>query len=161
MKLRTMGWLAGLVVVLAACSPSASPSGSEASEAPTGASSTEPSEAAAPSEAAGLELRIVETSAGSALAGEDGRTLYIHTQEGTGTIVCVDACLDNWPPLTGEVQAGDADAALLGTVTRPDGSEQVTYNGFPLYYFIGDTAEGNAAGDGLSGVWFIADPAGN
>jgi predicted lipoprotein with Yx(FWY)xxD motif len=59
------------------------------------------------------------------------------------------------------VEAGEADPALLGTVTRPDGEEQVTYNGFPLYYFSGDLAAGDATGEGLNGVWFIADPAGN
>jgi predicted lipoprotein with Yx(FWY)xxD motif len=154
--------LAGLVVALVACSPAASPTDSGA---PSGAPSSAPSEAPA-SEAAseapsGLALRVVETSAGSALAGENGLTLYIHSQEGTGTIVCTGGCLDNWPPLTGAVDAGDADTALLGTITRPDGIEQVTYNGFPLYYFVGDAAEGDATGEGLNGVWFIADPAGN
>ena len=93
--------------------------------------------------------------------GENGLTLYIHTEEGTGDIVCVDDCLTNWPALEAPVDAGDADASLLGEVTRPDGLVQVTYNGFPLYYFAGDSAEGDATGDGLNGVWFIADPAGN
>ena len=88
-------------------------------------------------------------------------TLYINTGEEGGTIVCVDACAENWPPLEAPVDAGEASADLLGTVTRPDGTEQVTYNGYPLYFFVGDTAEGNASGQGISGVWFIADPAGN
>jgi predicted lipoprotein with Yx(FWY)xxD motif len=154
--------LSGLVLVLAACSPSASPTDSGApSEAPASAPSEAPASGPASEAPSGLALRVVETSAGSALAGENGLTLYIHTQEGTGTIVCTEGCLDNWPPLTGAVEAGDADAALLGTVTRPDGIEQVTYNGYPLYYFIGDAAEGEATGEGLNGVWFIADPAGN
>lgn len=159
--LRRMGWLTGLVIVLAACSPSASPTDGGESAGPSGPASEAPGESGAPSDAAGLALRVVETSAGSALAGENGLTLYIHNQEGTGDIVCTEGCLDNWPPLTGPVDAGDADAALLGTVTRPDGIEQVTYNGFPLYYFVGDAAEGEATGEGLNGVWFIADPAGN
>lgn len=161
-KMKTIGLLGGLVVILAACSPSASPTDSP-SEAPSEAPSAPASEPAsgAPSEAAADGLRIVETTAGTALAGPDGLTLYIHTQEGEGAIVCVEGCLENWPPLTGDIPAGEANADLLGTVTRPDGIEQVTYNGFPLYSFIGDTAEGNAAGEGLSGVWFIANPEGN
>ena len=150
--------LGGLVVVLAACQPSASPTGSEPG---SGAPSVAPGESSAPSEAAGLALTVVETTAGPALAGEGGLTLYIHTQEGTGDIACTGDCLENWPPLEAPVEAGDADGALLGTITRDEGFEQVTYNGFPLYYFVGDTAEGNAAGEGLSGVWFIANPAGN
>jgi predicted lipoprotein with Yx(FWY)xxD motif len=162
-KLRTIGLLGGLAIVLVACSPSASPTDSSPSEAPSEAPSAPASEpaSAAPSEAAADGLRIVETAAGTALAGPDGLTLYIHTQEGTGDIVCVEGCLDNWPPLTGDIAAGEANADLLSTVTRPDGIEQVTYNGFPLYYFVGDTAEGNAAGEGISGVWFIANPEGN
>jgi predicted lipoprotein with Yx(FWY)xxD motif len=154
--------LAGLVVALAACSPAASPTDSGApSEAPSSAPSEAQASGAGSEAPSGLALRVVETSAGSALAGDNGMTLYIHNQEGTGTIVCTGGCLDNWPPLTGDVEAGDGDAALLGTTTRPDGIEQVTYNGFPLYYFVGDAAEGDATGEGLNGVWFIADPAGN
>lgn len=154
--------LGGLVVVLAACQPSASPTGSEpGSGTPSTAESMAPGESSAPSEAAGLALTVVETTAGSALAGEGGMTLYIHAEEGTGDFVCVDDCLTNWPALEAPVDAGDADASLLGEVTRPDGLVQVTYNGFPLYYFAGDSAEGDATGEGLNGVWFIADPAGN
>jgi predicted lipoprotein with Yx(FWY)xxD motif len=157
---RRMGWLVGLVVLLAACSPSASPTDGGESGAPSSAPS-EAGESSAPSEAAGAGLSVVETSAGSALAGPDGMTLYINTEEADGTIVCVDECEANWPVLEAPVEAGDADAALLGEVTRPDGTVQVTYNGFPLYYFAGDAAEGDATGEGLNGVWFIADPAGN
>lgn len=158
MKTHRALMLGGLVVVLAACQPSASPTGSEPGSV---APSTAPGESAPASEAAGLALTVVETSAGPALAGEGGLTLYIHTEEGTGEFVCVDDCLANWPALEAPVAAGDADAGLLGEVTRPDGLIQVTYNGFPLYYFAGDSAEGDATGEGLNGVWFIADPAGN
>jgi len=108
-----------------------------------------------------VTLTIAETPAGSALAGLGGLTLYILTDEADGTIHCVDDCATNWPPLTGTVDAGDADASLLGTIDRPDGSVQATYDGFPLYYFAGDQAPGDANGEGLGGIWFIADPAGN
>lgn len=158
MKYRSMtGVLAGMIIVLAACQPSASPTDGAASAAPS-----EPAGSSAPSEgASALSLTISDTTAGSALAGTEGFTLYINSEEAGGTIVCVDACADNWPPLVAAVEAGEADAALLGTVTRPDGEEQVTYNGFPLYYFSGDLAAGDSTGDGLNGVWFVADPAGN
>jgi predicted lipoprotein with Yx(FWY)xxD motif len=150
------GALAGLLLLLAACQPSASPRDSAApSEAASEAASV------APSEAAGLELTVVETAAGTSLAGRDGLTLYIQIEEEGGTIVCVDDCLTNWPPLTEPVVAGaDADGSLLGTIERPDGATQATYNGFPLYYFAGDDAEGDANGEGLGGVWFIANPGG-
>lgn len=164
MKYRTMtGVLAGLALLLAACQTSASPTGAEESAAPSeAAASAAASEAAstAPS-ASGVTLTIADTSAGSALAGEGGLTLYILTDEADGTIHCVDSCATNWPPLIGPVDAGDADASLLGTIERPDGEVQATYDGFPLYYFAGDAAPGDANGDGVGGVWFIADPAGN
>jgi predicted lipoprotein with Yx(FWY)xxD motif len=119
-----------------------------------------PSEAASAPPASGVTLTIVQTSAGETLAGENGLTLYVQIEEADGNIVCVDDCLTSWPPLTGTVDAGEADAAMLGTVTRPDGTEQVTYNGYPLYYFAGDSAEGDANGQGVSDVWFIANPSG-
>jgi predicted lipoprotein with Yx(FWY)xxD motif len=163
---KMTGVLAGLIVLLAACQPSASPTGGEESRAPSEAASEAAS--MAPSEAAstspgtsGVTLTIAERPAGSALAGQGGLTLYILTDEADGTIHCVDDCATNWPPLTGPVDAGDADASLLGTIDRPDGSVQATYDGFPLYYFAGDQAPGDSNGEGLGGVWFIADPAGN
>jgi predicted lipoprotein with Yx(FWY)xxD motif len=162
-KHRNMtGMIAGLVLLLAACQSSASPTGGGGSAAPSEAASVAPSEAAstAPSPS-GVGLTIVETSAGTALAGEGGLTLYIRTDEADGTIHCVDDCLTNWPPLTGTADPGDADATLLGSIERPDGSMQATYDGFPLYYFAGDSATGDANGDGLGGIWFIANPAGN
>jgi predicted lipoprotein with Yx(FWY)xxD motif len=61
----------------------------------------------------------------------------------------------------GEPQAGDGlDAAKVGTITRDDGTVQVTYNGHPLYVFAADTAPGQTNGQGSGGVWFLVDAAG-
>jgi predicted lipoprotein with Yx(FWY)xxD motif len=162
MKYRTMtGVLAGLVLLLAACQTSASPTGGGESAGPSEAAASVAASEAASTAPSGVTLTIAETSAGSALAGEGGLTLYIRTDEADGTIHCVDDCATNWPPLTGSVDAGDADASLLGTIERPDGEVQATYDGFPLYYFAGDAAPCDAEGEGVGGIWFIADPAGN
>ena len=60
-----------------------------------------------------------------------------------------------------EAMAGEGvDSTLLGTITRDDGTTQVTYNGWPLYYFAGDTAASDTAGQGLGGVWFLVSPTG-
>ena len=60
-----------------------------------------------------------------------------------------------------EAMAGEGvDATLLGTITRDDGSTQVTYNGWPLYYFQDDAAAGDTNGQGLGGVWFLVSPEG-
>ena len=60
-----------------------------------------------------------------------------------------------------EAMAGEGvDATLLGTITRDDGSTQVTYNGWPLYYFQDDVAPGDTNGQGMEGVWFLVSPEG-
>jgi predicted lipoprotein with Yx(FWY)xxD motif len=163
-KFRSTGaLLVALLLILAACQSSASPSASGAapSESPASVPSSAPTENPTGSPAAaGLSLTIQQTSEGDTLAGQDGLTLYTNSDEVDGTIHCDTGCVGNWPPLTGTVDAGDADAAMLGTITRPDGTEQVTYNGYPLYYFTGDSAPGDATGQGLGGVWFIAAPSG-
>jgi predicted lipoprotein with Yx(FWY)xxD motif len=69
-----------------------------------------------------------------------------------GTSTCTGACAAAWPPdtVTGQLQAGSGvNQALLGTITRPDGTKQVTYNGHPLYYFTADTAAGTAHGQAV------------
>jgi len=102
---------------------------------------------------------------GQALVDGDGRTLYLFTNDtqDSGTSACADDCAIAWPPVTsqGAPAAGTGlDATLLGTITRADGSMQVTYNGWPLYYFDEDTAPGDANGQGMGGVWFLVSPTG-
>ncbi len=111
-------------------------------------------------------LSVAQTSAGAALTGQGGRTLYEFAKDTNGTSACTDTCASNWPPLT--VAAGEAasagsgaNATMLGTIARTDGSTQVTYNGHPLYYFAADSAAGDSNGQGLNGVWFIAAPDGS
>ncbi len=102
---------------------------------------------------------------GQALVDGEGRSLYLFTNDtqNSGTSTCTGDCLVEWPPLftDGDPVAGEGvDAAMLGTITLPDGTTQVTYNGWPLYYFDEDTAAGDANGQGLGGVWFLVTPAG-
>ena len=67
-----------------------------------------------------------------------------------------------WPPLEGEPVAGDgADATLLGTVTRDDGTTQATYNGWPLYYFSADSTPGDTNGQTIDNVWWVISSAGD
>ena len=102
---------------------------------------------------------------GEALVDGEGRSLYLFTKDtqNAGTSTCTGDCLVEWPPLftNGDPVAGEGvDATMLGTITLPDGTTQVTYNGWPLYYFHEDTAAGDALGQGLGGVWFLISPAG-
>jgi len=106
------------------------------------------------------------TDLGTFLVAPDGMTLYAFMPDQQGDPTCYDACAQNWPPLTGEVTAGDGvDASLLGTVARKAGmyqeSEiQVTYNGWPLYHFAADKQPGDTNGQGVKGVWYVVDPSG-
>jgi predicted lipoprotein with Yx(FWY)xxD motif len=104
-------------------------------------------------------------SLGSILIDQSGMTLYRHSPDGTGQPTCTGACAVTWPPLivpAGSTQVvGTAGVATseLGTVTRPGGMLQVTFNGMPLYRFSGDTNSGDAKGQGLDGVWFVVSTA--
>jgi predicted lipoprotein with Yx(FWY)xxD motif len=94
-----------------------------------------------------------------------GFTLYHLTSEKKASISCTGACRKAWPPLlvTGTakpVAGAGVSAAKLGTIKRPDGGVQVTYNGFALYRYIGDTKPGQVNGQGVEGTWFAVTPAG-
>ncbi len=106
-----------------------------------------------------------EGEQGEAEEGEQGGT----TQEGVNPMAaeCTGECLEAWPPLVteGEPIAGEGvDASLLGTVTMEDGRTQVTYNGWPLYYFVRDENPGDINGQDIhsfGGEWYIVSPEGN
>lgn len=101
---------------------------------------------------------------GPALTDLEGHPLYLFTQDGKSPSrpTCYGECAANWPPLlvTGEVVRNGVEPGLIGSVTRADGTSQVTVGGWPVYTFTKDTAPGQANGHGASGVWFVIEPAG-
>jgi predicted lipoprotein with Yx(FWY)xxD motif len=100
---------------------------------------------------------------GDILTDDNGMTLYLFTNDTPGTSNCYDQCAVNWPPLltSGDPIAGEgADAGLIGTTERTDGTVQVTYNGWPLYYWINDTGPGDTTGQGVGEVWYVLSPQG-
>ena len=107
-------------------------------------------------------MATAENELGTILVDGDGLTLYMFAPDAQGPSQCEDDCLAAWPSLTGPATAGEGvDEALLGTAARPDdGTEQVTYNGWPLYYFAQDSAPGDVNGQGSNDVWFVVDPTG-
>jgi predicted lipoprotein with Yx(FWY)xxD motif len=112
--------------------------------------------------AEGPSVLVSESALGDILTDADGNTLYLFVPDGQGSSVCNDDCADAWPPLGGSMSAGDGvDAALLGTAARDDGSQQPTYNGWPLYYFAADTAAGDTNGQGVNDVWFAISARGD
>ncbi|MBS1886341.1 MAG: hypothetical protein JSU06_04045 [Actinobacteria bacterium] len=92
---------------------------------------------------------------GQVLVDSEGHTLYAFSGDSAKASTCEGACAKAWPPLldeSGEPQPSNGtSAAQLGTITRPDGTKQVTYAGHPLYTFGGDQQPGQANGNGKSG----------
>jgi len=101
---------------------------------------------------------------GTVLTDARGMTLYHLTTESGGKIQCTGSCAQTWPPVPASGSLPAATGALtgtFGTVKRPDGSMQLTYNGMPLYTYSGDSAPGQANGQGIQGVWFAVTPSGS
>lgn len=90
---------------------------------------------------------------GTVLTDAEGNTLYTTDAEADGTVLCVDSCADFWPPVTAassDVPSGvDGVDGEFGVVSRPDGSEQLTLDGRPLYTFAEDSGPGSFTGDGF------------
>ena len=112
---------------------------------------------------------VIESHAGSAgsfLTNGSGRAVYLWAADSMNKSTCSGACAGLWPAVTttGKVTAADgANTADLGTITRSDGSKQVTYGGHPLYYFAGDSGPAQTSGQGsddFGAKWWLVAPAG-
>ena len=112
----------------------------------------------------GTKVTLHSTSShGKVLATSTGRPLYLYTPDGRNKSTCTGGCNATWQPLLtrGKPVAGmGVKRSLLGTATRPNGKLQVTYNGYPLYRYGGDSAAGQTNGEGSSGVWFLVSALG-
>ena len=99
---------------------------------------------------------------GALLVNASGRTLYHMTSEKNGRIVCTGSCAKFWPPLVikNGMKPTAGTGAKLGTIKRPDGSIQVTYNGYALYRYADDTKHGDVKGEGEEHIWFAVSPTG-
>jgi predicted lipoprotein with Yx(FWY)xxD motif len=110
---------------------------------------------------------VEKTDLGNILADGKDRTLYLFLKDTGTTSECNDACAAAWPPLvvSGTPTAGSgAEASLVGTTMRSDGTSQVTYNGHPVYRYSGDQNPGDTAGEGLDAFgaeWYVVSPAGD
>jgi predicted lipoprotein with Yx(FWY)xxD motif len=136
----------------------------------TAAGSTNAGSTAAGTPASGsATATVIESHAGSAgsfLTNASGRAVYLWAADSMNKSNCSGACAGAWPPVTsmGKVTAANgAKAADLGTITRSDGTKQVTYSGHPLYYFAGDSGPGQTNGQGsdnFGAKWWLVAPAG-
>lgn len=105
---------------------------------------------------------------GPYLVDSQGRALYLFTadKQGARDSACSGKCAEAWPPLVSDDMprlGGPVRQDLVGTFQRPDGKKQVTYNGWPLYYFVNDRGPGQTTGQdkhGFGGEWYLVTPEG-
>lgn len=151
------GLAAALCLAATACSSSGaapSPYGSASSPSASPTATT----ASNPAPEATLKLSIADSNLGKILVDGTGKTLYLFTKDTPNTSNCSGQCLVAWPALLGKPTAGSGvDAGKLGSFARADGSTQASYNGWPLYYWKGDSSPGDTAGQKVNDVWFVLD----
>jgi len=98
------------------------------------------------------------------LTNSKGSTLYWFVPDTSTKSNCNGSCIHYWPPVAGPVTAGSGVTGTLSTITRSNGAKQATWNGHPLYTYIGDTGPGTDKGNGLNlsgGVWHAIILTGN
>jgi len=159
-----VGGAVGAALLVAACSSAASSStGAAAAGTPAGAASSSSSASAS----GGTVIETASSAAGMFLTNGSGRAVYLWVKDTGDTSNCSGACAGAWPPVTttgSATASGGAKASDLGTITRSDGTKQVTYDGHPLYYFSGDSGPGTASGqgsDGFGAKWWLVAPTGS
>jgi predicted lipoprotein with Yx(FWY)xxD motif len=105
----------------------------------------------------GMTLKATTIGGVGVLTNAHGFTLYYFAPDTPAASKCTGTCTAYWPPVTGDPRAGPGVTGKLGTITRPDGSVQATYDGHPLYTYIGDNGPGQASGNNIDlngGFWY-------
>ena len=137
--------VAAAAAVLAACGSSGTSSTSSGSSTST----------SSPAAATAGSLKSATIGGATVLTSSKGFTLYSFAPDTSTKSSCNGTCAQNWPPVTGPVTAAGV-TGTFGTIKRSDGSVQATFDGHPLYTFVGDTAPGQVKGNGLNaagGLW--------
>ena len=135
---------AAAAAALAACSSSGTPSGASSSGASGGHIA-----------AAADSLKTAKIGGATVLTSVKGFTLYSFAPDTPTTSKCNGTCAQNWPPVKGAASASGVKGTF-GTIKRSGGATQATFDGHPLYTFVGDNAPGQAKGNGLNaagGLW--------
>jgi predicted lipoprotein with Yx(FWY)xxD motif len=149
-KLLTAASLAAAVLAVAACASSSSSTTTTSSTPAAGATSS------AAASASGTTLMERSIGGVQVLTNSAGHTLYWFAPDTSTTSKCTGSCATYWPPVKGPATAGSGVTGTLGVITRSDGTMQATYDGHPLYTYVGDSAPGQNKGNGLNlsgGLW--------
>lgn len=110
-----------------------------------------------PATAGGITLKTAEVGGISVLTDARGLTLYWFAPDSPAASRCTGSCAAYWPPVTGHPRVGRGIPGTFGTIHRPGGGQQVTYDGHPLYTYVGDQGPGQANGNNLDlngGLWY-------
>ena len=108
------------------------------------------------------------SAVGTVLVNGQGKTLYVFKPDQAKKVTCTGSCAAVWPPVTlgsgaKPAASGGVKASLLASDPNPSGGSVVTYNGWPLYAYVADTAPGSARGQAVNlngGVWYVMSPSG-
>ena len=119
--------------------------------------------------ASSIKIRSTTGSLGTYLVDQNGKSLYLFKADQPNDSRCSGACAQAWPPFTvsgGQIPSveGDVQQSLIGVITRSEGSTQVTYRDWPLYYFISDSNPGDTTGQGINSFgekWYLVKPDGS
>lgn len=153
---------------LTACGGGASAASSTPSPSPTATASPAapaPATPATPATPAAALATATAGNLGTIVVDGTGRTLYVYDVDTAkpSKSNCNGACATAWPPLmagTGMPKVTGVNPSLVGTVTRSDGSKQVTLAGWPLYYYANDAKAGDTTGQAVGGTWWVVAPNG-
>lgn len=162
---RRSRWLLAVsaaALALAACGGEAEEADVAAEADDAGVDEAEGDDAGEGEADGGLRLETADSDLGTHLVDGEGMTVYLFTPDEAAERTCTGGCAETWPPVPAEdVEAGDGvDESLTGATSREDGSQQLTYDGWPLYYFSGDEEPGVVAGQGVNDAWFVVSPDG-
>ena len=168
--LRPLFLILASVALIGACTSNSGATASPSAAAPSVAAPSEAPSEAAPSEAPAsptgeTSISLATNALGDIIVDGAGVTVYAFTPDTAGVSTCYEDCAAQWPPLLAEGSAaptaGDGlDAAKLTTVDRTDGTKQLKYGDWPLYYFAGDSVAGDTNGQGIGEKWFVVDATG-
>ncbi|RKN26269.1 COG4315 family predicted lipoprotein [Micromonospora musae] len=176
---RTVVAAVGALVALTACAPAGYEPANPAAAKPVAVAAAEPSVSAEPdasaeapaADAPPADVKLTEKlvgktvpKMGKVVTDEKGWVLYRFDNDSADppSSNCVDKCAQVWPPaLTdGDPQLSGVAADDVGTITRQDGTRQLTLAGWPVYRYIGDKKPGQWKGQGVGGTWFVVAPDG-
>jgi predicted lipoprotein with Yx(FWY)xxD motif len=106
-----------------------------------------------------VALTTATSDLGEIVVDADGRSVYVFDKDtaGSGQSACSGDCLAKWPAVTADSDdpAVDGVTGDISTITRDDGSTQITLGGMPLYLFAGDSEAGDVTGQAVGGVWWV------